>query len=36
MLGLQAPKTDGSLNVLAGTLRDNGGETANAGESKQE
>ena len=25
MLGLQAPKTDGSLNVLAGTLRDGGG-----------
>ena len=34
MLGLQAPKTDGTLNVLAGTLRDGGGETANAGESK--
>jgi len=34
MLGLQAPKTDGSLNVLAGTLRDNGGETTNAGDSK--
>ncbi len=34
MLGLQAGKTDGSLNVLAGTLRDNGGETASAGESK--
>jgi predicted AlkP superfamily pyrophosphatase or phosphodiesterase len=30
MLGLQVPKNDGSLNVLAGTLRDNGGETANA------
>jgi alkaline phosphatase D len=28
MLGLTAPKTDGSLNVLAGTLRD-GGEDAN-------
>lgn len=28
MLGLQVPKNDGSLNVLAGTLRDNGGETA--------
>ena len=27
MLGLQAPKSDGSLNVLAGTLRDGGGET---------
>jgi predicted AlkP superfamily pyrophosphatase or phosphodiesterase len=25
MLGLQAPKTDGSLNVLAGTLGDGGG-----------
>ena len=24
MLGLPAPKTDGSLNVLASTLRDNG------------
>jgi len=36
MLGLQAPKTDGSLNILVGTLRDNGGETANADESKQE
>jgi alkaline phosphatase D len=36
MLGLQTGKIDGSLNVLAGTLRDNGGETAGAGESKQE
>jgi len=36
MLGLHPGKTDGSLNVLAGTLRDNGGETASAGESKQE
>ena len=26
MLGLSAPKTDGSLNVLAGTLRDGGGD----------
>jgi alkaline phosphatase D len=26
MLGLTAPKTDGSLNVLAGTLRDGGAE----------
>ena len=26
MLGLNAPKTDGSLNVLAGTLRDGGAE----------
>jgi hypothetical protein len=24
MLGLTAPKTDGSLNVLSGTLRDGG------------
>jgi alkaline phosphatase D len=24
MLGLQAPKSDGSLNILSGTLRDNG------------
>ena len=36
ILGLQAPKNDGSLNVLAGTLRDNGGETPNAAEDKQE
>jgi alkaline phosphatase D len=36
MLGLQPGKTDGSLNVLAGTLRDNGGETPGSGESKQE
>ncbi len=27
MLGLHAPKTDGSLNVLAGTLRDDGAES---------
>jgi alkaline phosphatase D len=27
MLGLKASKTDGNLNILAGTLRDNGGET---------
>jgi predicted AlkP superfamily pyrophosphatase or phosphodiesterase len=33
MLGLRAPKSDGSLNVLAGTLRDNGGDPA---DSKQE
>jgi hypothetical protein len=26
MLGLKAPKTDGNLNILAGTLRDNGAE----------
>ena len=36
ILGLQPPKNDGSLNVLAGTLRDNGGETPNAAEEKQE
>jgi len=36
MLGLQPGKTDGSLNVLAGTLRDNGSETPGSGESKQE
>jgi predicted AlkP superfamily pyrophosphatase or phosphodiesterase len=35
MLGLQPGKSDGSLNVLAGTLRD-GGETPSVGESKQE
>jgi alkaline phosphatase D len=29
MLGLNAPKTDGSLSVLAGTLRDNGAEAGN-------
>ena len=34
MLGLNAPKSDGSLNVLAGTLRDGGGEPANAEETK--
>jgi len=28
MLGLSAPKSDGSLNVLAGTLRDGGGAAA--------
>jgi alkaline phosphatase D len=36
MLGLQPGKTDGSLNVLAGTLRDNGGEASRDNESKQE
>jgi predicted AlkP superfamily pyrophosphatase or phosphodiesterase len=36
MLGLQPPKNDGSLNVLAGTLRDNGGETPSASDGKQE
>jgi predicted AlkP superfamily pyrophosphatase or phosphodiesterase len=30
MLGLQAPKSDGSLNVLAGTLRDGGAEPTKA------
>jgi alkaline phosphatase D len=35
MLGLKVPKNDGSLNVLAGTLRDNG-EIANPDEGKQE
>jgi alkaline phosphatase D len=29
LLGLIPPKTDGSLNVLAGTLRDNGNDTQN-------
>ena len=29
LLGLAAPKSDGSLNVLAGTLRDGGGEPTN-------
>lgn len=29
MLGLNAPKTDGSLGVLAGTLRDGGAESEN-------
>jgi len=29
LLGLTPPKSDGSLNVLAGTLRDGGGEPAN-------
>jgi predicted AlkP superfamily pyrophosphatase or phosphodiesterase len=36
MLGLQVAKNDGSLNVLAGTLRDNGGETTDAAVSKEE
>jgi alkaline phosphatase D len=30
LLGLTPPKTDGSLNVLAGTLRDGGGESVPA------
>ncbi len=29
ILGLKAPKNDGSLNILAGTLRDDGVETVN-------
>jgi alkaline phosphatase D len=29
LLGLNAPKTDGTLNVLAGTLRDGGAEQGN-------
>ncbi len=29
MLGLQAPKTDGKLSVLEGTLRDGGKEPEN-------
>ena len=36
MLGLKAPKNDGSLNVLAGTLRDDGGETTSATAGKEE
>jgi len=32
MLGLNAPKSDGSLNILAGTLRDNGDSPAAAKE----
>lgn len=30
MLGLTPPKNDGSLNILAGTLRDNGGSESDA------
>jgi alkaline phosphatase D len=36
MLGLQVPKNDGNLNILAGTLRDNGKDAAGADESKEE
>jgi alkaline phosphatase D len=36
MLGLKAPKNDGNLNILAGTLRDNGRETASADKPTQE
>ena len=28
ILGLTSPKTDGNLNILAGTLRDGGGAPA--------
>jgi alkaline phosphatase D len=35
LLGLTLPKTDGSLNVLAGTLRDGGGEPVAAPAEKQ-
>lgn len=35
LLSLQAPKSDGSLNVLAGTLRDGGVDTENQGASEQ-
>jgi alkaline phosphatase D len=28
LLSLQAPKTDGSLNILAGAIRDNGQENS--------
>lgn len=36
MLGLTAPKTDGSLNILAGTLRDNGGPVPEPAEKNEE
>ena len=36
LLGLKTPKNDGSLNVLAGTLRDNGDETTSATAGKEE
>jgi len=35
LLRLKAPKTDGSLNILAGTLTDNGVEVETQGESQQ-
>jgi alkaline phosphatase D len=35
LLSLRAPKTDGSLNVLAGTLRDGGVDSENQGASEQ-
>ena len=34
MLGLHPPKSDGSLNILSGTLRDNGVAPESAPESK--
>ncbi len=36
MLGLQPGKSDGSLNVLAGTLRERRRQRQSVGESKQE
>jgi hypothetical protein len=36
MLGLDAPKNDGSLNVLSGTLRDGGGTTEKQDAEKQD
>ena len=36
MLGLHAAKNDGNLNILAGTLRDNGREFADADKSTEE
>jgi alkaline phosphatase D len=36
MLGLTAPKTDGNLNILAGTLKDNGGPAADAEKSGEQ
>ena len=35
MLGLTPPKSDGTLNILAGTLRDNGGEAPDADAEKR-
>lgn len=35
LLGLQAPKSDGALNVLAGTLRDGGVDLENQGASEK-
>ncbi len=35
LLSLQAPNTDGSLDILAGTLRDGGVDTENQGASEQ-